>query len=265
MEKTFFRGKEVNMLEAFVGSWLLYSVLGFVQYTRHYQKFSRWFTQEMVYLTCSGLNALVATVLSSYLLFFCGLYGETDIHLQHIEEELTQRWVSHVLYESVNGFILWELLFAAYFSSKAGKTAIDGILQSMIFHQVGMVGIWLTRFSGAGALICIWALWSEWTTVIYNFETYGFLYGWNTKYYYMFASVIGLRIVTFVFQRGLVFIYLFYLCVINFSFNVLYLIGFATFVVGLVMNLNFCWEQIGFGKGLLELVKSKSMITMYDV
>ena len=105
-----------------------------------------------------------------------------------------------------------------------------------------MCGVAFSRWNGTGSLIAIWALWSELTAVILNVETYSDIY-WKHTREWIHAVIVILGTISFWIQRGIVFIYLFYLCLLNFSSDIKFLVGFVIFGVGLALNLKFCWGR----------------------
>ncbi|XP_065828543.1 uncharacterized protein [Oscarella lobularis] len=187
-------------------------------------------------------NALVATVLSSIVLF-ADPTGETT------RPDIVR--LADTTIELICAYLLVELPILIYSrrnltrsASTVGddfKSSYDGMI---VFHAIALVGTSTARCANAPVRrIALWAIWSELASVFLGIESFFEYNCFHLSHTNAYACVALLATVAFVFQRVVVFFYLSFFAWSRFVWTIAFGIQFACLLIGTGLNVAFALER----------------------
>lgn len=185
----------------------------------------------------NAANATIATILSSWVLATGDKEQITNVRGR--KPNSLAGWTVEV----VCGYIVVELvlmLVASYRLPRESWEWIKELYKWMVrFHIVALAGLMSVLILDVGFPVAIWVVWSELTTVVLAVEDFleasGISQGSVKVKLYSVVKVSGA--VLFVFQRVLVFLYLLWLCFVNFMWELTFVVQTIILLAGTVLNI----------------------------
>ncbi len=179
------------------------------------------------------INAVTATILSSVVLYTMDSNERTDMRGR------THSRLATWTIESVCAYLIIEMSLLSISSFRLSKSSWDWVKgcykETVIFHIVAFIGLNSVLLTGVGYSVAMWVIWSEFASVFLGIQTFLEVYTLHhTRAYYIIEHCGSL---VFIFQRVLVFLYLLWLCLMQFTIEFLFIIQFIILAAGTVLNI----------------------------
>lgn len=178
------------------------------------------------------VNAVTATILSSVVLYSMDGSERTDMRGRTSSRLAT--WTI----ESVCAYLIVEMTLLSVSSFRLSKSSWACVKEcykeTVAFHVVAFIGLASVLLTGVGYSVAMWVIWSELTSIFLGLQTFLEVYSLHhTRAYYVVEMC---SLVTFIFQRVLMFLYLLCLCLMQFTTEFLFIIQFIILTAGTVLN-----------------------------
>jgi hypothetical protein len=179
------------------------------------------------------VNAVTATILSSIVLYTMDSSERTDMRGRTSSKLAT--WTI----ESVCAYLIIEMTLLSVSSFRLSKSSWVWVKESYketaAFHIVAFIGLLSVLLTGVGYSVAMWVIWSELTSIFLGLQAFLEVYRLHrTRAYYVIDQCGSL---VFVFQRVLIFLYLLWLCLMQFTTELLFIIQFIILVAGTILNI----------------------------
>lgn len=179
------------------------------------------------------INAVTATILSSIVLISMDSSERTDMRGRNCSKLAT--WTI----ESVCAYLIVEMTLLSISSLRLSKASWGWVKEcykeTVIFHIVAFIGLTSVLLTGVGYSVAMWVIWSELASVFLGLQSFLEVYRLHhTKAYFVIERCGSL---VFIFQRVLIFLYLLWLCLMQFTTEFLFIIQFIILAVGTVINI----------------------------
>lgn len=178
-------------------------------------------------------NAVTATILSSIVLCAMDTSERTDMRGRTHSKLAT--WTI----ESVCAYLIVEMTLFSVSSFRLSKSSWNWVKEcykeTVAFHIVAFLGLISVLLTGVGYSVAMWVIWSELTSIFLGLQAFLEVYRLHrTKAYYVIEQCGSLM---FIFQRVLIFLYLLWLCLVQFTTEFLFIIQFIILVAGTILNI----------------------------
>ncbi len=188
------------------------------------------------------VNAVAATVLSSWVLVTLEHAERTDVHGRKPSE--LAGWTV----ESVCGYIIAELsviLLSRYrLTYEYWRLALDSYRWMVVFHTVALVGLTSVTLLDVGYPLAMWVVWSELTSVFLGVESFLEASAISRTHAKAYSVLEASGTLVFVFQRVVVFLCLLWLCWNQFTWKLTFVVQLAVLVTGTVINTGLAVDRI---------------------
>ena len=179
------------------------------------------------------VNAVTATILSSIVLFTMDSSERTDMR------GTTHSKLATWTIESVCAYLIVEMTLLSISSFRLSKFSWDWVKEcykeTVAFHIVAFLGLISVLLTGVGYSVAMWVIWSELTSIFLGLQTFLEVYRLHrTRAHYVVEQCGSLM---FIFQRVLIFLYLLWLCLVQFTTEFLFIIQFIILVAGTILNI----------------------------
>ena len=179
------------------------------------------------------VNAVTATLLSSIVLFTMDSSERTDMRGR------TRSKLATWTIESVCAYLIVEMTLLSISRFRLSKISWDWVKEcykeTVTFHIVAFIGLASVLLTGVGYSVAMWVIWSELASIFLGLQTFLEVYGLrHTRAYYVLETCGSL---VFIFQRVLIFLYLLWLCLMQFTTEFLFIIQFIILAAGTVLNI----------------------------
>ena len=112
----------------------------------------------------------------------------------------------------------------------------------MAFHIVAFIGLTSVLLTGVGYPVAMWVIWSELTSIFLGKETFFEVFQLHHTSTYYAVKICGTG--AFVFQRVLIFFYLLWQCLVQFTMDLLFIVQFVILAGGTALNVVIAWSMI---------------------
>ena len=179
------------------------------------------------------INAVTATILSSIVLCTMDSSERTDMRGRTHSKLAT--WTI----ESVCAYLIVEMTLFTVSSFRLSKSSWNWVKEcykeTVAFHIVAFLGLISVLLTGVGYSVAMWVIWSELTSVFLGLQAFLEVYRLHrTRAYYIIEQCGSL---IFIFQRVLIFLYLLWLCLLQFTTEFLFIVQFIILVAGTILNI----------------------------
>ena len=201
------------------------------------------------------INAIVTSLLSSWVLLFAGIEEITNINGRLQGYNQLASWTI----EAVCGYIVVELALCfisrCRLSRQSWDLLIDYCNEMVIFHVVALFGLASVLVLDSGYTVAMWVIWSEIASVFTGIE-HEFHYASiiPRKYKEWFSLLFNIVCtVSIVLQRAVVFLWLLGLCVVQFTWKSSFVCQLSILCVGTALNIYIASDQV---RETFRLIKS---------
>lgn len=205
------------------------------------------------------VNATVASLLSTWVLLCAGRVEVTNISGRLGEYNELAGWTV----EAVCGYMVVELGLFLVSSYRLPDYSWDCVMEDFremaVFHVVALSGLASVLIMDTGYTVAMWVIWSEVASVFLGLEQ-EFHYSSKIPKRYKEYFSLPLDIictVSMVLHRGVVFLYLLGLCVVQFTFEATFVCQLSILSVGTILNIYFVICQVRETVRLIMKPKSK--------
>ena len=179
------------------------------------------------------INAVVATILSSIVLFT--MDSDKRIDMRGRTHSRLGKWTV----ESVCAYLIIEMTLLSISSFRLPKSSWDWVKEcykeTVMFHIIAFIGLTSVLLTGVGYSVAMWVIWSELTSIFLGVQTFLEIFKLRRTNIYYAVEICGA--VAFVFQRVLIFLYLLWQCLIQFTTELLFIVQFIILAAGTVLNI----------------------------
>ena len=185
------------------------------------------------------INAIVASLLSSWVLMFAGKEEITNINGRLPGYNQLASWTI----EAVCGYIVVEVALSfisrCRLSSQSWDLLMDYYNEMIVFHVVALFGLASVLLLDSGYTVAMWVIWSEIASVFTGIEQeFHYASFIPEKYKEWFSLPFNIVCtVSMVLQRVVVFLWLLVLCVVQFTWKSAFVCQLSILCVGTVLNI----------------------------
>ena len=186
-------------------------------------------------------NAVIATILSSLSLYFLDGQKRTDVSAGRPSQ------LAGLNIESVCGYIVVEITFlyvnSFRLSERNWELVKNASKETVLFHAVALTGLVSVLVFDAGYAVALWVIWSELTSVFLGIEEWSGIEQ-TPRHARLYQVLVATTTVLFVLQRVVVFFYLLWLCWLQFTWQLFFVVQLSILCVGTVLNTKFAIERV---------------------
>ncbi len=118
-------------------------------------------------------------------------------------------------------------------SAEYWKMAVDSYKEMVVFHVVALIGLLSVVILDAGYPVALWMVWTELTSVLLGVESFLEVIGGSQRH----AKTVEVgNTVVFIFQRVVLFVYLLWVCLDQFMWELGFVVQFVILVAGTALN-----------------------------